>query len=92
MPHELTGLLNFMYSIHSFIQSFYLLISYLRVEHLSTLLLTNSYHIKYMFVGDGVKNEVEKVIRNLRPALQLRLRYICHHGKDEVAPSGAAAS
>ena len=29
-----------------------------------------------MFVGDGVKNEVEKVIRSLRPALQLRLRYI----------------
>ncbi len=45
-----------------------------------------SYHIKYMFVGDGVKNEVEKVIRSLRPALQLRLRYISHHGKDLEAP------
>ena len=45
-----------------------------------------SYHIKYMFVGDGVKNEVEKVIRKLRPALQLRLRYIAQHGKEE-APS-----
>lgn len=36
-----------------------------------------------MFVGDGVKNEVEKVIRNLRQALQMRLRFISHHGRDE---------
>ncbi|KAK6167600.1 hypothetical protein SNE40_021588 [Patella caerulea] len=36
------------------------------------------YHIKYMFVGDGVKAETENVIRNLRPALQLRLRFISH--------------
>ena len=40
-----------------------------------------------MFVGDGVKNEVEKVIRNLRPALQLRLRFISHHGKEETTPT-----
>ncbi|XP_041358001.1 mediator of RNA polymerase II transcription subunit 23-like [Gigantopelta aegis] len=43
------------------------------------------YHIKYMFVGDGVKNEVEKVIRNLRPALQLRLRFISHTNVEEVS-------
>ena len=41
------------------------------------------YHIKYMFVGDGIKNEVEKVICKLRPALQLRLRFISYHSKDE---------
>jgi hypothetical protein len=38
-----------------------------------------------MFVGDGVKNEVEKVIPTLRTALQLRLRFISHHGKEESA-------
>ncbi|XP_064625436.1 mediator of RNA polymerase II transcription subunit 23-like [Lineus longissimus] len=42
------------------------------------------YHIKYMFVGDSVKNEVEKVIRNLRPAFQKRLRFISHHSKEEA--------
>ena len=42
------------------------------------------YHIKYMFVGDGVKNEVEKVIRNLKPPLQLRLRFISHTNVDET--------
>ncbi|ESO86009.1 hypothetical protein LOTGIDRAFT_167513 [Lottia gigantea] len=36
------------------------------------------YHIKYMFVGDGVKSETENVIRNLSPSLQLRLRFISH--------------
>jgi len=48
-----------------------------------------------MFVGDGVKAEVEKVIRSLRPALQLRLRFISHHGREDVAsvsqPSSSAA-
>ncbi|XP_052774892.1 mediator of RNA polymerase II transcription subunit 23-like isoform X2 [Mya arenaria] len=42
------------------------------------------YHIKYMFVGDGVKNDVDKVIRTLRPALQLRLRFISHTAIDET--------
>nr|XP_034314249.1 mediator of RNA polymerase II transcription subunit 23-like [Crassostrea gigas] len=32
------------------------------------------YHIKYMFVGDSVKNEIEKIIRNFRQALTLRRR------------------
>ena len=36
------------------------------------------YHIKYMFTGDSVKAEVEHIIRNLRPELQLRLRFITH--------------
>ena len=46
------------------------------------------YHVKYMFVGDGVKAEVEKVIRSLRPALQLRLRFISHHGREDATPAG----
>ena len=36
------------------------------------------YLIKYMFTGDSVKNDVERCILNLRPQLQLRLRYITH--------------
>ncbi|KAK7100374.1 mediator of RNA polymerase II transcription subunit 23-like isoform X2 [Littorina saxatilis] len=42
------------------------------------------YHIKYMFVGDGVKNEVEKVICNLRPAVKLRLRFISHINVEDL--------
>lgn len=41
------------------------------------------YHIKYMFVGDGVKTEVEKLIETLRPALQMRLRYISFHVRED---------
>jgi len=56
---------------------------------LETLRLNWSYryHVKYMFVGDGVKAEVEKVIRSLRPALQLRLRFISHHGREDATPA-----
>lgn len=42
------------------------------------------YHIKYMFTGDSVKNEVETIIRNLRPQLQLRLRFITHLNIEEL--------
>ncbi|KAL8625637.1 hypothetical protein ACOMHN_043912 [Nucella lapillus] len=42
------------------------------------------YHIKYMFVGDGVKNEVEKLNCNLRPSLRMRLRFISHINVDEM--------
>jgi mediator of RNA polymerase II transcription subunit 23 len=45
------------------------------------------YHIKYMFTGDSVKNEVETIIRNLRAPLQLRLRFITHLNIDEVMGS-----
>jgi mediator of RNA polymerase II transcription subunit 23 len=41
------------------------------------------YHIKYMFIGDGVKNDVEKLICNLRPTLRVRLRFISHINVDE---------
>jgi hypothetical protein len=43
-----------------------------------------SYHIKYMFVGDLMKNEVECIIRRLRPALQMRLRFIAHLNIEEI--------
>lgn len=42
------------------------------------------YHIKYMFVGDMMKNEVECIIRRLRPALQMRLRFIAHLNIEEI--------
>ena len=38
-----------------------------------------------MYIGDLVKNEVEKIIRTLRPALQLRLRFISHINIQEEA-------
>lgn len=40
-----------------------------------------------MFVGDMTKNEVECVIRRLRPALQMRLRFIAHINIDEIQSS-----
>uniref|UniRef100_A0A1B6D9V1 Mediator of RNA polymerase II transcription subunit 23 n=1 Tax=Clastoptera arizonana TaxID=38151 RepID=A0A1B6D9V1_9HEMI len=42
------------------------------------------YHIKYMFVGDTMKSDVEGIIRRLRPALQMRLRFIAHLNIDEI--------
>lgn len=42
------------------------------------------YHIKYMFVGDMLKNETETVIRKLRPELQMRLRFITHLNVGEI--------
>ncbi|CAB1340254.1 unnamed protein product [Coregonus sp. 'balchen'] len=43
------------------------------------------YHIKYMFTGDSVKDQVEKIILTLRPAMKLRLRFITHTSKMEPA-------
>ncbi|KAL7298235.1 mediator of RNA polymerase II transcription subunit 23 [Trichogramma pretiosum] len=45
------------------------------------------YHIKYMFVGDSLKNELDNIIRKLRPALQLRLRFINYTNVDEIKSS-----
>lgn len=42
------------------------------------------YHIKYMFVGDQMKTDVEGIIRRLRPALQMRLRFITHLNIEEI--------
>lgn len=37
-----------------------------------------------MFVGDMLKGEAEAIIRRLRPALQMRLRFITHLNVDEI--------
>lgn len=42
------------------------------------------YHIKYMFVGDMMKSDLEAIIRRLRPALQMRLRFITRLNVDEI--------
>lgn len=34
------------------------------------------YHVKYQFTGDAVRADAEKIVKDLRPALQLRLRFI----------------
>lgn len=42
------------------------------------------YHIKYQYVGNLMKSEVEGIIRKLRPALQMRLRFIAHLTVSEI--------
>ncbi|XP_066272187.1 mediator of RNA polymerase II transcription subunit 23-like [Branchiostoma lanceolatum] len=49
------------------------------------------YHVKYMFTGDGVKNEVERIIRTFRPELQKGLRYITHISKPNEASTSSAS-
>ncbi|XP_004083784.2 mediator of RNA polymerase II transcription subunit 23 isoform X2 [Oryzias latipes] len=48
------------------------------------------YHIKYMYTGDSVKEQVEKIIMTLRPAMKLRLRFITHSSLIETSSSAAA--
>jgi len=43
------------------------------------------YHIKYMFIGDCAKADIEARIRNLRPALQMRLRFMTHLNVEPVS-------
>uniref|UniRef100_A0A3Q2TKP9 Mediator of RNA polymerase II transcription subunit 23 n=1 Tax=Fundulus heteroclitus TaxID=8078 RepID=A0A3Q2TKP9_FUNHE len=50
------------------------------------------YHIKYMYTGDSVKEQVEKIIMTLRPAMKLRLRFITHSSMIETSSSAAAAA
>uniref|UniRef100_A0A3P9PB18 Mediator of RNA polymerase II transcription subunit 23 n=1 Tax=Poecilia reticulata TaxID=8081 RepID=A0A3P9PB18_POERE len=50
------------------------------------------YHIKYMYTGDSVKEQVEKIIMTLRPAMKLRLRFITHSSIIETSSSAATAS
>lgn len=47
------------------------------IRHLDTI-CDFFYHIKYMFTGDAVKNEIERCIRNFKPRLQYCLRFITH--------------
>lgn len=44
-----------------------------------------------MFVGDMLKVESETIIRKLRPALQMRLRFITHLNVDEIASENASS-
>ncbi|XP_061399738.1 mediator of RNA polymerase II transcription subunit 23 [Musca vetustissima] len=41
------------------------------------------YYIKYIHVGNIIKNESEAIIKRLRPALQMRLRFISHLNIDD---------
>ncbi|ODN05213.1 Mediator of RNA polymerase II transcription subunit 23 [Orchesella cincta] len=43
------------------------------------------YHIKYMYTGDVVKTDVEPIIGRLRPALQLRFRFITHLNIEDIS-------
>lgn len=43
------------------------------------------YDIKYMYVGDGVKSEVDKIISRLRNPLKTRLSFISHQARDQDA-------
>lgn len=42
------------------------------------------YHIKYMFVGDSMKADLEPIIRRLSGPLRLRLRFITRLGVEDV--------
>ncbi|KAL3284506.1 hypothetical protein HHI36_018665 [Cryptolaemus montrouzieri] len=42
------------------------------------------YHIKYMFIGDSMKKELEAIVRRLRQPLQIRLRFIAPTAVEEV--------
>ncbi|KAM9339503.1 mediator of RNA polymerase II transcription subunit 23 isoform 7-T7 [Symphorus nematophorus] len=50
------------------------------------------YHIKYMYTGDSVKDQVEKIIMTLRPAMKLRLRFITRSSMIETSSSAAATA
>jgi len=43
-----------------------------------------SYHIKYIHVGNIIKNESEAIIKRLRPLLQMRLRFITHLNLEDI--------
>lgn len=47
------------------------------IQHLDTI-CDFFYHIKYMFTGDAVKNDIERCIRNFKPKLRNCLRFITH--------------
>eukprot|EP00057_Strongylocentrotus_purpuratus_P018962 XP_011673436.1 PREDICTED: mediator of RNA polymerase II transcription subunit 23 [Strongylocentrotus purpuratus] len=48
------------------------------------------YHMKYMFTGDGVKADAEKVIRGLKPPLRTKMRFISK-GVESLAVSSRPA-
>ncbi|KAG9510935.1 Mediator of RNA polymerase II transcription subunit 23, partial [Fragariocoptes setiger] len=52
------------------------------IKHIDTI-CDLLYHIKYMFTGDAVKDEIERCIKNFKPRLQFRLRFITHLNVNE---------
>ncbi|CAM4695195.1 unnamed protein product [Leuciscus chuanchicus] len=64
------------------------------IKHLSYMdpICDFLYHIKYMFTGDSVKDQVERIICSLRPAMRLRLRFITHISKMEPVPTASSVS
>lgn len=55
------------------------------------------YHVKYQFTGDTVRHDAERVVRDLRPELQLRLKFIApgifiQQQQQQQAQQGAASS
>ncbi|XP_037553252.1 mediator of RNA polymerase II transcription subunit 23-like, partial [Nematolebias whitei] len=50
------------------------------------------YHIKYIYTGDSVKEQVEKIIMTLRPAMKLRLHFITHSSMIETSTSAASSA
>ena len=50
------------------------------------------YHVKYMFTGDMVKTELEGLVRQMRPPLRRRLRFITHMSEEgpNVPAEGSA--
>lgn len=48
--------------------------------------MNNSYHIKYAYMGDVNKDEIEKIVSNLHITLQTRLRFLAS-GSSEHPPA-----
>ena len=49
------------------------------------------YHIKYMFVGDSIKQDIHHYVANLRPVLRNRMQFIAHvgHTREDTASVSA---
>jgi len=60
--------------------------------HHENVIVDLLYHMKYMFVGDGIKPETDRIISQLRPSLQLKLRYISHQHLVDTAGSVTSAT
>lgn len=50
------------------------------------------YHIKYMYVGDAIKQDVQHYVASLRPVLQNRLQFISHAGHTREETSSVSSS
>lgn len=57
--------------------------NYNSLQHIAIYLFFR-YHIKYIHVGNIIKNESEAIIKRLRPLLQMRLRFITHLNLEDI--------